>query len=229
MICLIKFDSELIVDRIEATRLNLTYTEVGVSRLGYQDKRLKVLSSTYDRVLLDDVFPSEESDGKYKDKSGRDVASYYVYQPMTERDKEKDYVILPHIEYMVDLDIFAPVCRYPYRILRSIIPKAKGEGDISDVLSKVEAKVELLLGNVNDVQKATFNERCNVHVGGGLIVTYNDVKLLEDSCSDRLQVELNNGWRVIAVCVQANQRRPDYVLGRYNPNLDTTTETEAKR
>lgn len=41
--------------------------------------------------------------------------------------------------------------------------------------------------------------------------------------------ELNNGWRIIAVCIQPDGRRPDYVLGRYNPELDTYRKNSAER
>ena len=66
----------------------------------------------------------------------------------------------------------------------------------------------------------TFNEKCNVHIGGGLLVTFNDFMLQEDCCTDTLQEKVNNGWRIVACCVQADQRRPDYVLGRYNADND---------
>ena len=66
----------------------------------------------------------------------------------------------------------------------------------------------------------TLNQQCNVHIGGGLLMTVNDLLLLEDSCTDKLQEALNSGWRILSVCVQADGRRPDYVLGRYNPKMN---------
>ncbi len=65
----------------------------------------------------------------------------------------------------------------------------------------------------------TLNQKCDVHIGGGLLMTVNETLLLEDSCTDNLQKELNSGWRILAVNVQNDGRRPDYVLGRYNPEL----------
>lgn len=41
----------------------------------------------------------------------------------------------------------------------------------------------------------------------------NRLMLLEDCCTDRLQEQLDDGWRLIAVCPQ-EQRRPDYILGK---------------
>lgn len=42
--------------------------------------------------------------------------------------------------------------------------------------------------------------------------------LLEDACTDQLQGALNSGWRIISACPQPDQRRPDYILGRFNPD-----------
>lgn len=58
------------------------------------------------------------------------------------------------------------------------------------------------------------NQRCNVAVAGLGLLTIDDVEVREDFCTDELQAKLNEGWRIIAVCVQPDQRRPDYVLGR---------------
>ena len=82
---------------------------------------------------------------------------------------------------------------------------------------------------VDKMKENTFNSKTNVHVGGGLITTYNDLLLKEDICTDALQSDLNNGWRIIAVCNQPDQRRPDYILGRYNPQLEVAEKPDAGR
>lgn len=41
-----------------------------------------------------------------------------------------------------------------------------------------------------------------------------EVKVLDDACTDELQSQLKEGWRIIAVCPPNSQRRPDYILGR---------------
>lgn len=58
------------------------------------------------------------------------------------------------------------------------------------------------------------NERCNVAVAGLGLLTVNEVEVHTDFCTEALQDKLNEGWRILAVCVQPDQRRPDYVLGR---------------
>jgi hypothetical protein len=65
-----------------------------------------------------------------------------------------------------------------------------------------------------------YNQRCEVHMPGQALSTYNDIMLLEDCCSDELQVQLGKGWRITAACPQPDQRRPDYILGRFNPELN---------
>lgn len=43
-----------------------------------------------------------------------------------------------------------------------------------------------------------------------------EVDLLEDGCTWDLQRKLNDGFHILAVCPQRDQRRPDYVLGKSN-------------
>lgn len=63
----------------------------------------------------------------------------------------------------------------------------------------------------------TFNDKVEVHIGGSLLMTVNRVKVERDMCTEVLQQELDAGWRILSVCVQSDQRRPDYVLGKYEP------------
>jgi len=58
------------------------------------------------------------------------------------------------------------------------------------------------------------NERCHVAVAGLGLLTVDEVENHDDLCTDLLQRKLNEGWRILAVCVQPDQRRPDYILGR---------------
>lgn len=62
-----------------------------------------------------------------------------------------------------------------------------------------------------------FNHRLEVHMPGQALSLYNETLLMEDGCTDALQSYLSEGWRIIAALPQPDQRRPDYVLGRYNP------------
>lgn len=53
----------------------------------------------------------------------------------------------------------------------------------------------------------------NVHIPSNDLFSVKNTLLLEDSCTNALQDELNKGWRIIAVIPRAGQRRPDYILG----------------
>lgn len=68
--------------------------------------------------------------------------------------------------------------------------------------------------------------------GSGNQTTYNvqvaipDLALLniktvaveEDCCTDTLQIYLDRGWRILAICPPHAQRRPDYILGHTEVN-----------
>ena len=60
-----------------------------------------------------------------------------------------------------------------------------------------------------------LNERCGTQEqpGAGLFAV-TETLLMENACTDALQSRLSDGWRIIAVQPQPDQRRPDYILGR---------------
>jgi hypothetical protein len=61
---------------------------------------------------------------------------------------------------------------------------------------------------------SVVNEKCNVIVNGLGTLSIDTVKIMCDCCTEKLNDELERGWRIVAVCVQPDQRRPDYVLGK---------------
>lgn len=63
-------------------------------------------------------------------------------------------------------------------------------------------------------QEQQFNGKCEVHVPGFGLLMVDEIGVWENACTDTLQRALDDGWRIVAVCPQPNQRRPDYVLGR---------------
>jgi hypothetical protein len=52
-----------------------------------------------------------------------------------------------------------------------------------------------------------------VHLPGNEMLLIREVQVQEDCCTDMLQQQLTQGWRIIAVCPQPS-RRPDYILGK---------------
>lgn len=92
--------------------------------------------------------------------------------------------------------------------------------DPVEVFKEVADKQQMQL-TLPDYQGGnTYNNKCEVHMPGNLMASFNEVQLLEDACSDVLQTSLTSGWSLIAACPQPNQRRPDYILGRFNANKE---------
>ena len=59
-----------------------------------------------------------------------------------------------------------------------------------------------------------INTKCNVIVAGTTVTEVKQVTVKTDYCTDLLQTDLNEGWKILAICVQPDQRRPDYILGK---------------
>lgn len=50
-----------------------------------------------------------------------------------------------------------------------------------------------------------------------LLWEIDEVRVLDDSCTDTVQSYLDDGWRILAICPPPAQRRPDYIMGRQRP------------
>lgn len=91
----------------------------------------------------------------------------------------------------------------------------KADRPVLEALMNIAAKVDALYSRGpiahSDVM---YNDRCNVHVPGLGLLLIDEVKVHESMCTEELQVQLDDGWRIIACCPQPDSRRPDYVLGR---------------
>ncbi len=226
MISLIRFTDISVMELTEAESLGLTY-EKG-DRFGIRDGRIQPME-TYDKYKHISAFykPSEEEDVKsiWVDENDKEVEHYYLYDILPK--DAPDYVKVSG-DHLVDLLSFAEKCKHTYSIIRSV-KDTTSTGSLTNLLEAIEDKTKEVKTLLDSTSKIDFNSKCNVHIGGGLIVTFNDLCLKEDTCTDELMVELSNGWRIIAVCIQPDQRRPDYVLGRYNPKLDKDSYVEAKR
>jgi hypothetical protein len=97
-----------------------------------------------------------------------------------------------------------------------------------DRIEKLASKMEVF---ANSTGPGEYNEKVEVYTPGMGLMLFNRVMLAEDACSDQLQTHLDEGWKIIAACPQPNQRRPDYILGRYDPDRaeKTNISTYAER
>ena len=61
-----------------------------------------------------------------------------------------------------------------------------------------------------------FNQKLEVHQPNMPLFQYNDYVHVIDYCTTSLQDDyIDKGYRVVCVCPQPDQRRPDYILARY--------------
>jgi hypothetical protein len=84
-----------------------------------------------------------------------------------------------------------------------------------DILNRIISKS---LENLKQASELSWNTKVQVPVNTWLN-NVNEMCLLEDCCTDALQGYLNEDWRMVAVCPQPDQRRPDYILGRVNTDI----------
>lgn len=118
------------------------------------------------------------------------------------------------------------VGKVAYEVIRELRPGIHDPFDPTDFLREFQVVANKLLNApaLNDLtHHSAYNARCEVHMPGQALSTYNELMLKEGPCTDELQDTIDQGWRIIAACPQPDQRRPDYILGRFNPDRDTNT------
>lgn len=75
------------------------------------------------------------------------------------------------------------------------------------------SRVAGLASNSRDIHSTIYQ----ISVANVGLMQVQSVKVLEDCCTDVLQDELSNGWRILAVCPPNDARRPSYVVGHVQP------------
>lgn len=160
----------------------------------------------------------------YIDSEGKERVAYYSFDIKEDTVLVDDkFTLKSGDEYVCDMDLMMqelPELKFLFKPIR----RATASQQFVHVVDKHREQ----LNSVTSEQNVTFNDKCEVHMPGFGLMQYNRVALLEDSCTDKLQDALASGWRIIAACPQPNQRRPDYVLGRYEPDYKGTPD-EAER
>ena len=221
MIALVEFAKELVIERADAEKLKIAYEYR--SRFGLSCSYSETAEPMNDNDYYKDELYFEE--GKYyiDETKNKEVSIYNIYK----RLPDKDWVFVNKSNNLVDLEHFAINCRFPYTIAKCVKSEEPTVENLNGIVSRIEEKFSSIHKDLELVRNQQLNQKVNVHVGGGLIVTYNELLLKENCCTDELQECLTEGWRIIAVCVQPDQRRPDYVLGRFNPQFDC--DISAKR
>jgi len=94
-------------------------------------------------------------------------------------------------------------------IIKPIRKVSTYEG-VLDMADKVINK----LYNLEKMNEQLFNKKVEVHCPGDALLNIEEVDALLSACTETVQARLNEGWRILAVCPQPDQRRPDYIMGR---------------
>lgn len=94
--------------------------------------------------------------------------------------------------------------------------------EISHRMSAIAARLDEIMDGHHTWNDSYHNQKAGCYQPGEAMLRFNDTLLLEDCCTDRLQQSLDKGWRLIVACPQPDTRRPDYILGRYNPDMIPT-------
>jgi len=173
-----------------------------------------------------EISSSDRKSEKYSSLSNEEIEQI-------ERERFEEYINKPvkEITYssrssdnLIDLDEMLKEADFPFTIKEkrsftfSHNSKDESMRELDENIDRLKNLNKKLTEITND---QSFNSYCNVHISGNQLLVINQLLLIEDACTDDVQKHLNSGWRIIAVCPQA-QRRPDYVLGKYNPEFDTT-------
>lgn len=135
------------------------------------------------------------------------------------------YRITSNDSYIVDLEKFT--AEYPnLEITMKGISKAISNQDLDMIeeMNKIANKIDEAKNRFEKVVE--FNQQCNVHIPNLGLLNVNKLAYATDYCTEMLQERLLQGWRLIAVCPQPDQRRPDYILGMHVDELDDKVEVK---
>lgn len=147
--------------------------------------------------------------------------------------KDLDFVRMKDVEFKEGESYYSLVENDKYVLSKDQIIQLSLAGIKFEIKQVVDVAVDITAQLIELAEKPvkiamesqgggnTYNNRCEVHLPGNMLAMYNEMQLLEDACTDALQSSLNAGWRIVAACPQPDQRRPDYILGRFNPNYET--------
>jgi len=198
--------------------------------------RIKFSSQRFDAVTakkLQDFFGSDLKLSRLvKDENGR-VDSFWSYtmtldeeEAVKTKDDDRPKKLVSYVdmwvpdsteEYVVDLDTMCmefPGVEFTMRGMARIM-RNNYDVSSSDALANISAIKDKFEDMLKSFDENSFNTKCNVHVSNFALINLNQVAYALDYCTESLQDRLNEGWRILAVCVQPDGRRPDYILGRY--------------
>jgi hypothetical protein len=204
--------------------------------------RIKFTSSDSNRLNAEDVkklnnfFGENVKVNQLKVNEDGDFESTSWRETFDKEKAEKDsdyklvipadmYQILDSNNYIVDLERFTK--EFPnLEISIKGVPKSVDTGhlDMINEMNKIAEKIEDAKNRFEKVVE--FNQRCEVHVPNLGLLNINKLAYATDYCTEELQRHLLQGWRILAICPQPDQRRPDYILGMHVDDLDGNVDVQ---
>ena len=95
------------------------------------------------------------------------------------------------------------------------VAESVAKGGVGQMIVKLQDRIRSLeLGQEDMGTLIAKGAAVQIHVPDLVLMGYDKVMHLDDACTDELQEQLDDGWRILAVCPPNAARRPDYILGR---------------
>jgi len=207
----------------------ITFSETSVSK-----EKLDELSK-----IVGESIDSEQRVQVFEDGEWSKPQQFYSWSATLDEaianDPEKDkklarycdsYLIKSGNEYIADPQVLMtvyPEIKFSMRGLPMTSEKAidMRVAAFTDIADKLKSQFDEMQSVMRKFDKSVeFNQKCEVHVPNFGMLNINQVGFKTDVCTQDLQGLMNQGWRILAVCPQPDQRRPDYIMGRYNPEND---------
>ncbi|MCA1021553.1 hypothetical protein [Halobacillus litoralis] len=199
------------------------------------DGRNKI--SPEERKRLEDFLGEEVKVEQLRINEDGDEVTFYSFQYVTDpkmaEEEDKELAVLSeNVEirdsnnFLVNLDRF--MSEFPHLEIKIKGAPKSVDTNYNDVLSMMnEVSRKIDEANQRFSKAVEFNSKCDVHVPNLGLMSINKLAYATDYCTEELQRLLHQGWRIISVCPQPDQRRPDYILGMSVTEVDRDVQVES--
>jgi hypothetical protein len=147
-------------------------------------------------------------------KAHEKAGHHYITQKEEEQPEAKEMLDLYYVGGKSLIVCLSQLLALELPVIFKVVGTIKEipEYHVQDTLIHQLVKFNEQLSVFDKMQQ--FNMKVGVHISDLGLLGVRHVEVLVDCCTDELQRYLKNGWRILAICPQADQRRPDYIMGR---------------
>ncbi len=115
-------------------------------------------------------------------------------------------------EVLADLDIvMMPLAEADIEYTIKPVKGALFASTLHDKIKDLERSQKLIREMI--VQDGVLAQ---IHIPNHSLYQVNEIEVTEDACTGAIQHMLDEGWHILCVCPPNSQRRPDYIMGRWN-------------